>query len=364
MNVNARNYYLDNIKAICIYSLFIWHSCEVFHCKEDFYIHGSPDLILTFIYCFVSPWIMGTMFFISGISSMLSLQKRTLKQFYMDRCKRLIKPTLFGLILFVPIQAYFVMNNHGIDNSGFIDSLTYFFTNYSDDMCGYNGEFTPAHLWYMCYLIAYTFILYPVIKIIMKNSNRLKIKKYVSWSSIIGVILVNFILCYGTSEETFLAFGLIFALGMILYDNKHFYDYIKKNIVVITCLAIAINIVASLALIHIRDLNSIWTFEYALCRFIWSCGRVLGILSSIGLGQKMLNKSNKVWGYLSRNSYNYYFLHMQVLIIVAYFVISYVRVVSHLQFVFILILSIIFTIIIVELFKRILPFKWGFELKK
>ena len=39
--------YIDNIRSLCIYSLFIWHTCEVFHCKEGFYIEGTKDFLCT-----------------------------------------------------------------------------------------------------------------------------------------------------------------------------------------------------------------------------------------------------------------------------------------------------------------------------
>lgn len=361
----GRQFYLDNIKAIYIMSLFIWHTCEIFHSKEGFYIEGVDNFFLTFLYCFVSSWIMAAMFFISGISTMYSLEKRSVKQFYADRGKRILKPLVFGLLLWIPIGAFFTQKNHGSYSGNFFNAYVFFFTHANADMYGYDGSFSPAQLWYMCFLLAYTYLIYPFLSIIQRIKDKYLEMRVVSWRNIVIVILINWILSYGGTEETFLAFGMIFLLGMLLYKNSYFYSWTKKNWKVLLSIALLTNIGASLALIHIRDIENIWTAEYALSRLIWSIGRIMGVIATIGVSQATLNKRSRVFKYLTRNSYNYYFLHMQVVIVVAYFVIAYMTKTSvYVQGLVIFLSSIGITIIVVEVLKRIPFTRWLFELKK
>ena len=354
--------YIDNIRSLCIYSLFIWHTCEVFHCKEGFYIEGTKDFLCTYIYCFVSPWIMAVMFFIAGISSMLSLENRSLEQFYKDRVKRILKPTIAGIILWVPLGTYFVMKNHFSYEGNLLSGMMYFFTHCNEDMYGYDGSFTPAQLWFVCFLCAYLFLAYPVIKYVLDKKEVLAEKRIVSWKTILLLVVVNFVLCYGSTEETFLAFGMFFVLGLILHNNKSFYEFIEENWKVLLFFALTANLMASYALILIRDLE-VWTWQYAVCRMIWSAGRVLAVFAVLGAGKVWLNIKGSVWKYLSSNSFSYYFIHMQILIAVAYYVITYVNAMVGIQWLLIISISVVLTIVTVEVFKRLFITRWLFELR-
>lgn len=359
---NTRLYCLDNIKALCIFSLFIWHTCEVFHCKEGFYVEGKDTLLFTLMYCFASPWLMSVMFFISGMATMFSLEKRSIKQYYLDRFERVIRPVVAGIILWVPLEAYFCLKNHSDFDGGVLKSFAYFFTHINIDFYGYDGSFTPSQLWFMCFLIAYVFLFYPLISLVLKNKEKYINNTYVSWKTIIGTILITFVLSYGSTEETFLAFAVFFGLGIVLYKNKHFFDFIGKYWILLLILGLVFNICASPALIHIRNLDNIWCSEYALCRLIWSTGRIMGVLGTIAVGQRLLNSNSNKWKYFTRNSYNYYFVHMQILIAVAYIIVTFVNVTVGLQWILIFVLSIIMTVVAVEIMKRIKLFRWLFGL--
>lgn len=169
------------------------------------------------------------MFFIAGICSMLSLENRSLEQFYKDRVKRILKPTIAGFILWVPLAAYFVRKNHFSYEGNLLSGMVYFFTYCNEDMYGYDGSFTPVQLWFVCFLCAYLFLAYPVIKYVLDKKEVLADKKIVSWKTIFCLIVVNFVLCFGSTEETFLAFGMFFAMGLVLHNNKSFYEFIEEN---------------------------------------------------------------------------------------------------------------------------------------
>lgn len=359
----TRLYYIDNIRSLCTYSLFIWHTCEVFHCKEGFYIEGAQDFLCTYVYCFASPWIMAVMFFIAGISSMLSLESRPLRQFYKDRVKRILKPTVAGILLWVPPANIFVLKNHFSYEGNFLSAIVYFYTHCNEDMYGYDGSFTPAQFWFVCFLGAYVFLAYPVIKYVLDKKEVLADKRIVSWKTILCLIVVNYILCYGSTEETFLAFGMFFVMGLVLHNNKSFYEFIEANWKVLLLLALTVNLMASNALIVSRDFD-VWTWQYALCRMIWSSGRVIAVFAVLGAGKVWLNVSGLVWWkYLSRNSFSYYFLHMQILIAVAYYVITHVKAIVGIQWLLIISISVALTAVTVEAFKRLSFTKWMFELR-
>ena len=56
----------------------------------------------------------------------------------------------------------------------------------------------------------------------------------------------------------------------------------------------------------------IWTVSYAICRMIWSTVRVSVVLAAMGAGQIWMDGNGKLLKWLSNNSFNFYFLHMQL----------------------------------------------------
>lgn len=71
---------------------------------------------------------MSVLFLIAGLTTMYSLKKRTIGQYYIERFKRLLVPFGDGNILTV---------------------YKHFFTTCKDGFYGYDGGFTPAHLWFL-----------------------------------------------------------------------------------------------------------------------------------------------------------------------------------------------------------------------
>lgn len=101
-----RLYWMDNVRTSVILLLFLAHTCEMFHLKEGFYVEGTKTLAPTLIYNSLSIWAMSILFFLAGVSTMYSLRKRTIKEYYLERIKKLFLPFIIGIFLLIPIQAY------------------------------------------------------------------------------------------------------------------------------------------------------------------------------------------------------------------------------------------------------------------
>lgn len=108
----------------------------------------------------------------------------------------------------------------------------------------------------------------------------------------------------------------------------------------------------------------IWTVSYAICRMIWSTARVSVVLATMGAGQIWMDGNGKLLKWLSNNSFNFYFLHMQLLIIVAYYVVTYLAVSAGVQWIAILLASSVLTIIVNEVMKRVPVFQCLYGLRR
>lgn len=318
---------------------------------------------MTIVYNLASPGLMAILFFTAGVSSMLSLKKRTIREFYQNRMQKIVIPGVMGVLFWVPIQSYFTMKNHFDYIGNFLSAWWYFYSHISSNFYGYDGSFSPSQLWFLLYLGTYVILSYPFIRRLLSKPGELSNKEIVSWKSILLLVILNCILSYGTTEETYLAFGLFFLLGLLLYDNQPFYEFTRKYWKTFSVSAFFINVIASITLVIIRDME-IWTVSYAICRMIWSTACVSVVLATMGAGQIWMDGNGKLLKWLSNNSFNFYFLHMQLLIIVAYYVVTYLAVSAGVQWIAILLASSVLTIIVNEVMKRVPVFQCLYGLRR
>lgn len=347
---DERKYYLDNIRTMLILGLFIAHTCEIYHLKEGFYVEGENTLIPTLIYNSLRSWYMSVLFFTAGLTTMYSLNKRTIKAYYKERCKRLLLPFFIGLFLWVPIQSYFTLKNHYDFTGNVIDVYKHFFTTFTDGFYGYDGGFTPSHLWFLIYLMGIALISYPVIRY-KKNQLSGKLLN-VNWKSFAVFTLIIYVVAYGTSDESIGKFIVFFVVGLLLYDSKELYEFALRYWKIFGFFGLITNICMSFMLIQMHDM-SIWTFEYAWMRLIWAISCTTAVFGVMGIGQRFLNKTNGLVKYLSERSFAIYYIHMTVVIAVGYYVLEYVSCNVGLQIGMIMGISVVVTFVLVEVAKRI-----------
>lgn len=347
---NGREYYLDNIRIVAIYSLFIFHTCEIYYINEGFYIEASDRLIPTLIYNFASPWLMCVLFFVAGMSTMLAFKKRSLKEYYLDRTKRVLLPFAIGMVCWIPWSTYFVLKNHGNFEGTLLDGYGFFWTHYSEGFLGYDGGWTPAHLWFLACLYVITLFFFPLIRWKRDNIDKSEIR--FGWRHIVLTILAVFILAYGTTDESIGKFILFFGLGIVLYNNASFWEIISGRWRGLVCVAFVSDSIVAYLLILSKNFG-IWTWQYAVMRLAWSVACVLSVFAFIGLFRAKINNSNRVMRQLARSSFAVYFFHMQVIIAVGYMVVKYWNVAYGFQMAAIMFGSVLITLLLTCVAKKI-----------
>lgn len=153
-----RRYEIDWIRNISILMLFVYHTCAIFCIFGDFYIVSSEKNILAnLLIMLMFVWYMPMLFFLAGASTYYSSKKRTFGEYIIERVKKLFIPLVFGILILVPPQTYLARLWRGEKNLGYLEHLKYFFTNVTD-FTGYDGAFSPAHLWFILYLFVVSIV--------------------------------------------------------------------------------------------------------------------------------------------------------------------------------------------------------------
>lgn len=340
-----RKYYIDNIRILCILLLFPFHTCMIFNNFGDpFYVFSSPVTVFSEFVDVVYPWWMTLLFTIAGISSAYALNTRSGKKYAKERVFKLLIPLLFGIVLIIPVQSYIADIFHNGYVGGYFEHYAIFFTKFTD-LTGSDGGFTPGHTWFMLYLFVISMISLPIMLWYSKRDKKIDGKK-ITMPMLLPMFIVILLMTPiielgGKSVGESLA---CFLLGFFLLSLDEVQDKLVKY-----HMPLAVSWVVLMALRSFMYLNNeghglVWDIEQRMLTWF-------GILAILGLGKRYLNFKNKFTQYFSPAAFPLYFFHQSVLIVIAFYVVKLTNFIA-LQFVLIVVLSFVITLLCYEIFRR------------
>lgn len=345
----TRKYYIDNLRWLAILLLFPFHALQIWNGGEykGFYIWSHTNMIMYALSTAIYPWYMTLLFAMAGMSSRYALQKRTPKEFLLERTRKLVIPFIFGTITLVPAMTYIAEIFFNRYTGSYLHQYTLFFTK-ETDLTGYKGGFTPAHLWFLLYLFvisAGALIIISLQKRYIRKSNF----KTISYWRMILLFIPEWLMLYvlnigGKSIGQFL---VLFLFGYYILSEETVLQKIRKYRFVSLFLWISSGGLYTYLYCFKNLRNEVGTGLYVF--FGW-----MGILALLGIAQTLLNFQNRISAYFTKASFSIYILHQTVLVIIGYYALK-LPVNTFVQFILITITSFFVTILIYEIVKRI-PF--------
>ena len=152
-----RYYYIDFLRVIAILMMFVFHVNMVFVAENDWHIKDvSSSNVLMELNYWMSSFRMPLLFLVSGFVSAILLKKMNQRQFFQQRFKRLIIPTVIWTFLLVAPQIYFERKLQGVD----FNYLEFYRTFLKFEWYP-KGNFHWLHLWFIPYLFCYNIISIP-----------------------------------------------------------------------------------------------------------------------------------------------------------------------------------------------------------
>lgn len=306
-----RKHWIDNLRNLTILLLFPVHTFMIWNdFGSRFYIwQGENKLLSTFI-VLVNPWFMPILFVLAGMSARYALESRTNKEFVVQRITKLLIPFLFGVIFLVPFQTWYARKFFDNYKGGFLDNLKYFFTHLTD-FSGYDGAFTPGHLWFILYLFLISMISLAVFHFIAYEKLAASVEKI----SVIGVLFLflPIWLMYYLGNFGGFSIGKNFALylmGYYVLSNDRVTEKLQKNRKWLAGLCMFGTIVSVVVYYKFSYYGDLWV------NFIgW-----ISILVFLIAGNRFLDKQTGFTKYFNKASYPIYILHQSVLVVLAYYI--------------------------------------------
>lgn len=312
-----RKYYIDNLRWLAILLLFPFHTMQIWNGGEyaGFYIWSHTNMIMHTISTAIYPWYMTLLFVIAGMSSSYALQKRTAAQFISERVKKLLIPSVFGILVLVPPMTFIAEKFFNGYTGSYIDQYCLFFTK-ETDLTGYNGGFTPAHLWFLIYLFVISLVALLVIRLQEKYFQKFRITN-IPYIILILLFIPEWLMLYvfNISGKSIGQFLILFLVGYYIISKEAVLKTIKKYRFI------------SLFLWGISGCIYTYLYCFANLRNEWGTGLFilfgwLGILALLGIGQTILNFHNKINEYFTRASFPIYIIHQTVLVVIGYYVLK------------------------------------------
>ena len=323
-----RRHYFDNGRAMASFLGIVYHSALVFSgARWLISVSEQQELPSLQIYTdYINLFRMPLFLFISGYFAAYSVKKYDFKKFTLNKLTRLGIPLISTLLTFNILEKIYTFRfNYGGNPS--IEILSTFVP--------WSSDFQLFHLWFLYYVIIFSFLIYICsffkgynISSLIKN----KLRNY------IDVILITF------SMGIFGLFGIIyietrffnellsfltiganlpyFLLGVFMYFNWGYLENKFLNLSRTRTILIFISLIASYIFVDmISDIFS----NPNINAILNVLPRYFSLILILGLLYKYFNNSNRFLKYMSDSSYSVYLIHQPIIVVVSYYYVEYVN---------------------------------------
>ncbi len=314
-----RKYYIDNLRWIIIILLIPYHAAMAWNIwGEPNYIYFGSNKLISSIVVFLSPYAMPLLFLIAGISTKYSLQKRTYKQYIMERFRKLLIPFISGTLLIMPLMAYIAKKfNYGYKGS-LLQHYYIFFTRVTD-LTGADGCFSIGQFWFILYLFIISLISVPVIMLQKKIMPAFKKKIPFCLICCLGLPLPVLSCLLTIGGKSLAEYTYIFFLGYYIFSDTSVTNKAEKH----KYFFLFTGLTATLLDVYMFIWSGVqYRLPVTIIKFI-SCHSMLIALA--GTGKRYLNFNNMLARYMSQRSFAFYSFHFIWLVLFQYLMFGILR---------------------------------------
>lgn len=310
---SIRKHYIDNLRNLTILLLFPVHTFMIWNdFGSRFYVWQGENKILSTLIVLVNPWFMPILFVLAGMSARYALDKRTNKEFIMQRINKLFIPFISGMVILVPFQTLYARKFFDNYDGSLPGNWLYFFTHLTD-FSGYDGAFTPGHLWFILFL----FIISMITLVLFYFAPYEKVSGSMEKMPAFGVLLLFIPVWLMYYLGNFGGFSIgknlaLYLIGYYVLSNDLIMNKLEKSIRWMLCLCVIGTIVSVAMYYKFSYYGDLWV------NFIgW-----VSILVLLVAGKKFLNERTCFTEYFNRASYPIYILHQSILVALAYYIVQ------------------------------------------
>ena len=326
----SRRYDIDWLRVLAVLLLVPFHSALIFSLDPGLVVYvkdvvESPFLLE--VAGFVSRWHMPLLFLISGMATWFALGFRSGRQYLWERVLRLLVPAVFAILVLVPLMT----NLHLLGTPAqlpFPDFYQRFLTIDKKHLDGVGGTFTPAHVWFILYLLVLSLVALPLFLFFRRASGQHVIAGIAGFASrpgllyLLALLLPVMLLLPGLADKNPFYFLAWFIYGYVLVADARLQPAVDHQRWISLVLALVCT-VADTLLVRTANMGTSNAFAptttthavlFQLSAWWW-------VLAMLGFAHQHLNANSPVLRYVSEAAFPFYLLHLPVNTLVGYFVI-------------------------------------------
>jgi peptidoglycan/LPS O-acetylase OafA/YrhL len=363
---STRRHDLDWLRVLAVLLLVPFHSALIFVMDphsimyiKDTLNSGFLDRMAGFIHQFHMP----LLFAISGASTYFALGFRSTGVYLRERIFRLLVPAIFAIVVLLPPMTYITRLARG----GAIDfgqHFVGFFRLNPDDLAGYYGTLTPAHIWFILFLFVFSLVSLPFFLLERRETNhRISIKISGFFEKPLALFLLVIPLALAASidllgDKNPVYYFFMFGIGYLLMTAPNYQKAIDRDAPVALVLGIVFEILRRTWHPQFTE----WSLPWIGYGLMEQSVRWLWVLAILGFGHRSFKKGGRVLRYLLEVAFPFYILHLPITTLVGYFVIRLDTLVA-VKYLLIVGLALLSTFGVVELMSRIAPFRFLLGMK-
>ena len=321
-SVSQRRHDIDWLRVLGVLMLVPFHAAQIFILDPRAIMYVKDTInsrALMRMSLFVHMWHMPLLFIISGSATYFALGFRSAGQYIRERFLRLFVPLIFGILTYIPLTTYI---QHSKTTSLPEAYLGFFHIDFAH-LDGMNGTFTPAHLWFILYLFAFSLIGFPIFLAIRSERGKNAIENMgkaippTLTLLLFGVPLTLLSAMNILGDKNPIYYFLVFFYGFLITSDERFQQGLDK----LTWGVLAFGIFA--AVIQMTTLHNYqeWTPMWIARGLLYEMGRWTLTLAVLGLGHRFLNHVNSLLRYANEAAMPFYLLHMTFTVLTGFFVI-------------------------------------------
>lgn len=368
-----RRHDVDWLRIAAVLLLIPYHTARVFNWEEQFYVKNDPtsDAAQWFVDV-VGNWHMSLLFLLAGAATWLAFRHRGALQYAGERARRLLVPFVFGLAVVVPPQSWLAYRWHGGGDVSFWEYYPRFWTTADPDLEGYEGGFTPGHLWFILALFGFSLVGLPLFLWLRRSGSGARVLRgFGRLAQVPGLLVLVpalvlvlpwYVMNDDLSGQSPVGFFVVVLLGFMLFGDERIEQAIDRQWVWLLLLGAVL--VVGFVWVSPRA-DDLWRSAGGAfgLRLFYEIGVWSVMLGLLGLGHRYLVHGGRVLAYATEAAYPFYILHQTTIVAVAYVVCGWGWPVWA-KFTLIAVVSLIVTVGVYELVvRRWAPVRFLFGMK-
>lgn len=360
-----RKHWIDNLRWVTVLLVLLYHVIYFYNNKGVFGGVGGfgdgpqyQDVLMYILY----PWFMPLLFLLAGIGSRYALERKTAKEWFKSRTRKLLVPATIGLFVFQWMTGYFNTHVAGTDVMAAVPQPEKYF------LWAVSGI---GPLWFIQDLWLFSLILLLIRKVscCAKSCKSCKLFASREWLLVVALVLLGVLFWLGQQTLIFnprpesldglwnlykpVFYFIIFLLGYYVFSKDEVQETLGKAWIPLMAAAVISGTVLTITTFGQNNTVPQYMSTPLNCLYGW-----LMCLAMMGWFKAKFDRTGTFAGYMTRSSFGFYIVHYLVVASLGYMMKFYTQLPAVAMYVILTVAVFTLSPLLYEVIRRIPFIRW------